>query len=185
MISIISAMSKNGVIGKGNKLPWAGLEEYKWDMKQFKHLTTGNYVIMGRNTFESMGSKGLKGRRNILITKNVVEYDNPTFKIDHDIEEVFGSLEEAISYCNKKVFNDYETIFIIGGESIYRYALENKLVDSVYLTVFDNEFEGDKYFPIELLDPAKNKNIDGVNINTLLNNNEKGITLLYSIHKHF
>ena len=77
------------------------------------------------------------------------------------------------------------TIFIIGGESIYRYALENKLVDSVYLTVFDNEFEGDKYFPIELLDPAKNKNIDGVNINTILNNNENGITLLYSIHKHF
>ena len=184
MISIISAMSKNGVIGKDNKLPWAGLEEYKWDMKQFKYLTLGNYVIMGRNTFESMGCKGLKGRKNILITKDVVEYDNPTFKIDHNIEEVFGSLEEAISYCNKKT-NDFETVFIIGGESIYKYALEKNLVDSVYLTVFDNEFEGDKYFPIDLLDPVKNKNIDGINVNTLLNNNENGRTLLYSIHRHF
>lgn len=181
MISIISAMSKNGVIGKDNKLPWAGLEEYKWDMKQFKNLTLGNYVIMGRNTFESMGSKGLRKRKNILITKDVVEYDNPTFKIDHNIEEVFGSLEEAISYCNKKT-NSFEGVFIIGGESIYRYALENKLVDSVYLTVFDNEFEGDKYFPIELLDPTKNKNIV---ISTLSDENENGRTLIYSIRKHF
>jgi dihydrofolate reductase len=185
MISIISAMSKNGVIGKDNKLPWAGLEEYKWDMKQFKHLTLGNYVIMGRNTFESMGSKGLKGRKNILITKDVVEYDNPTFKSDHNIEEVFGSLEEAINYCERKAWSDYDTTFIIGGESIYRYALEKNLVDSVYLTVFDSEFEGDKKFPIELLDPAKNKNITGVDINTLLNNNENGRTLLYFIRKHF
>ena len=185
MISIISAMSKNGVIGKGNDLPWKGLPEYKWDMKQFKELTLGNYVIMGRSTFESMGSKGLKGRKNILITHDVVEYNNPTFKIDHDIEEVFGSLEEAIGYCERKAWSDYDTIFIIGGESIYRYALEENLVDSVYLTVFDSEFEGDKKFPIELLDPVKNKNITGVDINTLLENNENGRTLLYSLKKKF
>lgn len=183
MISIISAMSKNGVIGKGNDLPWKGLPEYKWDMRQFKELTLGNYVIMGRSTFESMGCKGLRGRKNILITHDVVEYDNPTFKIGHDIEEVFGSLEEAIRYCERKAWSDYDTTFIIGGESVYRYALEENLVDSIYLTVFNSEFEGDKKFPVELLDPAKNKNITGVDINTLLDNNENGRTLLYSLKK--
>ena len=185
MISIISAMSKNGVIGKGNDLPWKGLPEYKWDMKQFKRLTRGNYVIMGRSTFESIGSKGLKGRKNILITRDAVEYDNPTFKIDHDIEEVFDSLEEAIKYCERRRWSDYDTIFIIGGESVYRYALEKNLVDSVYLTVFDSEFEGDKKFPIELLDPAKNKNITGVDINTLMTGDENGRTLLYALRKKF
>lgn len=184
MISIISAMSKNGIIGNGDKLPWAGLEEYKWDMKQFRHLTMDNYVIMGRNTYESMGEKGLKGRHNILVTHNTSKYEESEYLKDHNLEAVFNTLEDAIHYCEIKT-NDFETIFIIGGESIYKYALENNLVDSVYLTVFDNEFEGDKHFPIDLLDPAKNKNIEGVDVNTLLNTNDNGRTLLYFIRRHF
>ena len=65
-ISIISAISNNNIIGLNGEIPWNIPE----DMRYFKTLTNGNTVIMGRNTFESMGSKGLKGRRNILITKN-------------------------------------------------------------------------------------------------------------------
>ena len=66
---------------------------------------------------------------------------------------------------------------LIRQETEYTYSANDKKEGDILV--------GDKYFPIELLDPAKNKNIDGVNINRLLNNNENGIILLYSIHKHF
>ena len=65
MISIIAAVSKNGVIGVDNKLPW-NLPE---DLKRFKELTTNNVVIMGRKTYESIG-KPLPNRINIVITRN-------------------------------------------------------------------------------------------------------------------
>lgn len=127
MISIIVAVSENGIIGKDNQLPWHIPE----DLKRFKEITTGHPVIMGRNTFESIG-KPLPNRTNIILTRTVkgVEVKNNCIFTD----TIFiKALQES----------DLEW-FVIGGESIYRYFLP--YVDKIYLTRINQEITGNKYF---------------------------------------
>jgi dihydrofolate reductase len=125
MIKIIAAISKNRVLGDDNKLIWS----LPNDLKRFKKLTTNNTVVMGRKTYESIG-KPLPNRRNIVITRDENYHD--------DNIEVVNSIEEALLLCN----ND---CFIIGGGQIYQQTLD--LADKIYLTVVDEEFEGDTFFP--------------------------------------
>lgn len=125
MINIIVAISKNRVIGNDNKLIWS----LPSDLKRFKQITTGNTLVMGRKTYESIG-KPLPNRRNIIITRNS----------DYKVEgcEVVNSLEEALMLCNNECF-------IIGGGEVYKQSLP--LADKLYLTVINEEFDGDTYFP--------------------------------------
>jgi len=125
MIRIIAAMSKNRVIGDSNALIWHLPE----DLKRFRQLTTGNVIVMGRKTYESIG-KPLPNRRNIIITRD----------LDYSAEgcEVVSSLEEALLLSNSDCF-------IIGGGEIYRQAID--IADRIYLTLIDKEFEGDTSFP--------------------------------------
>jgi dihydrofolate reductase len=125
MIKIIVAMSKNRVIGNDNKLIW----KLSSDLKRFKELTTGNPVVMGRKTYESIG-KPLPNRRNIIITRQ------PDYKVDEC--EIVSSLEEALLITS----ND---CFIIGGGEIYNQSLS--LANKIYLTLVKEEFEGDTQFP--------------------------------------
>ena len=125
MIKIIVATSKNRVIGNKNSLIWY----LPADLKHFKSLTVGSAIIMGRKTYESIG-KPLPNRRSIIITRD----ENLQIK---DCE-VVNSLEEALLLCN----ND---CFIIGGGEIYKQSLS--IADELYLTLIDEEFEGDTYFP--------------------------------------
>ena len=125
MIKIIVAMSKNKVIGDSNNLIWHLPE----DLKRFKQLTTGNTIVMGRKTYESIG-RPLPNRRNIIITRDL------NYFVDGC--EVVNSLEEALLLSN----ND---CFIIGGGEIYRQAID--ISDKIYLTLIDKEFEGDTTFP--------------------------------------
>ena len=125
MVKIIVAMSKNRVIGDSNTLIWHLPE----DLKRFRQLTTGNTIVMGRKTYESIG-KPLPNRRSIIITRDT----------DYKVEgcEVVNSLEEALLLSN----ND---CFIIGGGEIYRQAID--ITDRIYLTLINKEFEGDTSFP--------------------------------------
>lgn len=125
MINIIVATSKNGVIGNDNSLIW----HLPADLKHFKNLTTNNTIVMGRKTYESIG-KALPNRRNIIITRQG----------DYNPEdcEVVSSLEEALLLCA-------ENCFIIGGGQIYKQSID--MADKIYLTLIDEEFEGDTYFP--------------------------------------
>lgn len=125
MINIIVAMSKNRVIGDSNTLIWHLPE----DLKRFRQLTTGNTIVMGRKTYESIG-KPLPNRRSIIITRDP----------DYSVEgcEVVNSLEEALLLSN----ND---CFIIGGGEIYRQSVD--IADRIYLTLINKEFEGDTSFP--------------------------------------
>lgn len=125
MISIIVATSKNRVIGNNNSLIW----KLPADLKRFKQITTGNTVVMGRKTYESIG-KPLPNRRNIIITRDT------NYLVDNC--EVVNSLEEALMLCN----ND---CFIIGGGEIYKQSLD--IADKIYLTLVQEDFEGDTYFP--------------------------------------
>jgi len=126
-ISIIVAMSENFVIGLKNKLPW----HISADLKNFKNITLGNPIIMGRKTYDSIG-KPLKDRDNIVISR-----DN-SLKIDG--VEVVDSLEKAIFMTAEA-----PVTFIIGGEQIYQIALP--IATHMYVTKVEGNFEGDAYFP--------------------------------------
>ncbi len=128
---IISAKSKNGVIGRGNKLPWHSKEEFQ----HFKNTTFGFPIIMGRKTFESLG-KPLKGRLHIVITRQ------HNFSLPFNEVLVFNTLSMAIEYCEKILF---EKIFIIGGGEIYKQAIN--IVDELIISIMNFEVDGDVYFP--------------------------------------
>lgn len=128
MISIIAAMSKNHVIGKNNKLPWY----LPADLRHFKKITTAKPIIMGRKTFESIGKKPLPERKNIIITRDE----------NYQAEgcTVTNSLNDAI-----KAAGNTTEIMIVGGSQIYKQALE--VADRMYITIIDEKFEGDAFFP--------------------------------------
>ena len=127
MISIIAAVSKNGVIGVDNKLPW----DLPEDLKRFKELTTGNVVIMGRKTYESIG-KPLPNRINIVVTRD------KNFFTPNVI--VANSLDSALLKAGGN-----KDIFIIGGGEIYKQSIG--FADKLYITEVDMEVEGDTTFP--------------------------------------
>ena len=127
-ISIIVAVAKNGVIGHHNKLIW----HLSDDLKNFKKITYGHYVIMGRKTFASIG-RPLPGRTNIVLSRNKL------FKPEGCI--VFPSVDEAIHFA---VQHEQEEIFIIGGEQVYRSVID--YADKIYLTRVHASPEGDAYF---------------------------------------
>ena len=125
MIEMISAISKNKAIGKDNSLLWNIPE----DMKHFVKTTKGKTVVMGSNTFFSIG-KPLKNRRNIVLSR-----DPSKFK-EYDVE-VISDYNEILSLN--------EDVIIIGGEKIYNLFLEH--TDILHLTVVDKEYDGDTFFP--------------------------------------
>lgn len=127
IISLIVAVSRNGVIGKKNKLPW----HLSSDLKRFKEITMGKPVIMGRKTFESIG-KPLPGRLNIILTCKKEFQDNEV--------KIAGSVEDALS-----LVDDHKEVMIIGGDSVYRQFLP--IVSRIYLTLIEAEIEGDSFFP--------------------------------------
>jgi dihydrofolate reductase len=140
-VNIIAAMSENRVIGRGGHLPWRLPDE----MKHFMRLTTGHTVVMGRRTFESIDSKALANRRNIILTRRP-DYAPAGVEIAAGVKDVIGMTRPG------------EEVFICGGEQVYREALP--IGDRLYLTVVHAEFEGDTYFPA--FDPADWTLIDAV-----------------------
>jgi len=126
-IYIIAAMTKNRVIGKDNKLPWHISE----DLKNFKRLTTGNTVIMGRKTFDSIG-KPLPNRHNVVVSRSVSVIEG--VDVCHSFEE---AMEKAKSYG--------KDIFVIGGGSVYALALP--IADKMFISHVKKEYDGDTFFP--------------------------------------
>ncbi|MBQ5826205.1 MAG: dihydrofolate reductase, partial [Bacteroidaceae bacterium] len=106
MLTLICALAQNRAIGFENKL----LYHLRADLQRFKALTTGNTIIMGRKTFESLPKGALPNRRNLVLTRNQ-DWSAPGV-------EVFSSLEDALNACEVG-----EKVFVIGGESVYAEAL--------------------------------------------------------------
>ena len=94
-IILIAAVAKNGVIGKGNDLPWQH-GEIKGDLDRFKELTKGHPIIMGRATYESIG-KPLPHRLNIVLSRSNPKYSEKNLYVAR-------SLEEALSIIDQEVF---------------------------------------------------------------------------------
>jgi dihydrofolate reductase len=129
MITVIAAIAKNNALGKNNDLIW----HLPADLKRFKKTTTGHHILMGRNTFESIG-KPLPNRTTIIITRNKNYTKEGCL--------VANSLEEALEMAKED-----NKIFVIGGAQIYKYALENNLVDALDITLVHHKFDADAFFP--------------------------------------
>lgn len=125
MIYGIFACDQKAGIGKDNNLPWPMLRR---DLVHFAHITKGATLLMGRKTWDSLPEKPLPGRKNIVITSDVDNYDHAM-----DMEAAIDFLEETD-----------DDVYIIGGASIYK-ALEH-LVDYWYITVIAGDYKCDTYF---------------------------------------
>lgn len=123
-------MTDNRVIGVHGDLPW----HLPRDMRFFRETTMGHHVIMGRVNFASMKYRPLKGRVNIVLTRN------PDFASSSAI--VLHSIEKALSYAHEAGETE---AFIIGGGEIYKQSMH--LVDKLYLTKVTIDLPGDTYFP--------------------------------------
>lgn len=132
MDSLIVAQSNNGYIGKDGSLPWKS----KAEMSFFKQMTLNSNVIMGRVTFESL-KKPLVDRLNIVVTSRDMVSDGTVIYIN--------SVEEALVVS--KLQSRYDKTFVIGGASIYDYVLKYNLVDTVYVSKFPFDVDGDTKMP--------------------------------------
>ena len=126
-VSLVVAASTNNVIGSDGGLPW----HLPDDLRHFKRLTTGNPIVMGRRTFESIG-RPLPNRRNIVMTRDP-DYVAPGC-------DVVSSVREALD-----LLKDTDEVMIIGGGQVYRDFLPH--ADRIYLTRVQADVEGDTYFP--------------------------------------
>ena len=129
MITLIAAIAQNNALGKDNDLIW----HLPADLKRFKKVTTGHHILMGRNTFESIG-KPLPNRTTIIITRSNDYFIDGCLTAD--------SVEKAIELAK-----DDDEVFIIGGAQIYKYVMDNNLVDKLDITIVHEEFEADVFFP--------------------------------------
>lgn len=148
VLSVIAAVSRNGVIGRDGDMPW----RLSSDLKRFKALTMGAPVIMGRKTFESIG-RPLPGRLNIVVTRNYDWAADGAMRV--------GSLEAALELATVHLESAEpdpadpdaalpNEVFVIGGGQIYAQAVA--LADRLYITHVETELDGDTHFPE--IDPA-------------------------------
>ena len=129
----IAAMNGQGIIGIDNRMPW----EIPSELKHFKEYTMGSTVVMGRKTFESIGSKPLPGRENVVLSTC----------IKSDTACVIGNLDELAAYPEG---------IVMGGEQLYRQALALDLIDEICLTLVERDVVPEPgqdvtYFPVEYL----------------------------------
>lgn len=128
-VSFIVAKAENNVIGINNTLPW----HLKADLQNFKRITIGHHIIMGRKTFESIG-RPLPGRMSLVISSEPRPAQENVLW--------FSSILRAIKHAER---NGETELFIIGGEKVFKSALS--LADRIYLTEVKGEVKGDTYFP--------------------------------------
>ena len=137
MFKIIACINEKRVIGKDGNL----LYHIKNDLANFKSMTVGNVVVMGRKTFESLpGGKPLPDRINIVLTTDVEYAIEP-----NDNVFITHSVQDTVDLC-EALFPDKEW-FVIGGESIYKQFMENGLVSEMRLTLVNDDSDGDTFFP--------------------------------------
>ncbi|MGF1534104.1 MAG: dihydrofolate reductase [Bernardetiaceae bacterium] len=130
-INLIVAQSTNRVIGKDNALPW----HLPADLKRFRRLTMGHYLLMGRKTFVSIG-RVLPGRTSVVLTQN------PDFPVPEGVHRVHTP-EAGIVLARE---SGAEQLFVLGGGEVFAQTLD--WADKLYLTQIHAHIEGDTFFPV-------------------------------------
>ncbi|MAF81279.1 hypothetical protein CL628_04675 [bacterium] len=145
VVTIVAGMTRDGLIGRGNSLPW---EHHAQDMASFRSITAGKTVIMGRATFDSIGHP-LPERKNIVLSRTHTGIAGC---------DVCASLPEALELAASYG----QDVCIIGGASVYEQALP--LADALYLSFIDGQYSGDTFFPefddhaFEITDQSRGNN---------------------------
>ena len=156
---LIVAMDNLKGIGLNNKLPWSMIKE---DMQMFRKLTIGdgkNAVIMGRNTYLGLPNI-LKERDNLVLSKKL---NNPGINNLF----IFSDIASLLEFCKNK----YREVWIIGGAEIYKQFLDLNIINKIYLTTIDNDYNCDCFFPetklseFSLLSSRESKTNDNIKIN--------------------
>lgn len=139
-LSIIAAVAQNFAIGKDGKMAWS----YPKDLALFQKLTTeAGCVIMGRKTWESIGSTYLPNRFNVVISSNLLD-------INHNVSTCKKSLQAALIFAQ---FAQFANPFVIGGSSLYKEAMELDICKTAYITrVPDIVQDADAFFPNDTLE---------------------------------
>ena len=138
VISLIAAMDNNRLIGVNNTLPWKLPADMKWFVENTKHKP----IVVGRKTWESFGSRPLKDRSNIVISRN------PDYKAKGAtvVTSPVMAIYEAINApANKSGKNNEQEVMVIGGASFYEHFMP--IANRLYITRIQGEFEGDAWFP--------------------------------------
>ncbi len=133
ILSQIAAIAKNKVIGVDGDLPW----DIPKDMKYFREKTSGHIILMGRKTFDSF-PKPLKNRLHVVVTRQ------ENYEVPEGVH-VFNDIDKALEFCKSQTPKWSDEVFIIGGGEIYKQTLTK--ADRLYLTLIDQEYEGDAKFP--------------------------------------
>lgn len=163
MSYLIAAVDANMGLGKNNDLPWKDTEEGKKDMKYFREQTRGSAVLMGYNTWKSIG-RLLPGRLNIIVTKShyaemqsIEETHNFNLKNNFDSNKsnteikVFDDLRNALLFALSYELRTNKRCYICGGRTIYKQYLEMFIPKIIYLTKFSENYNCDVKFPNEEL----------------------------------
>ena len=130
-MKIVVSVDRNWAIGKDNKL----LVRIPSDMQQFRNLTIGNVVIMGRKTFDSLPNhEPLEGRKNIILTRDE-NYTARGVEVAHSVDELMDLIADV----------DTDSVFVIGGATIYEQLLDK--CDEAIITYIDYEYQADTFFP--------------------------------------
>ena len=137
-VAIVVAVADNGVIGRGNALPW----DLPDDLQHFKRTTLGRPIIMGRKTFDSIG-RPLPGRLNIILTRDG-NWQAPGVS-------VATSMEQAIDIAEGQAITDgADSVMVIGGAEVYRQALP--FTSRAFLTRVHGNVPGDAFFDLEQIE---------------------------------
>lgn len=129
-ISLIAAVARNRVIGRDNEVPW----KLPADLRRFQRLTMGHAMLMGRRTFESIGSRPLPGRPLIVVSRRE-DYAPAGVRVARSVQEGIDLAREA----------GETELFVAGGTGIYRDAMP--VADRLHLTRIEEDVPGDAYFP--------------------------------------
>lgn len=123
-LSILVAHDQNRVIGKDNQLPW----HLPNDLIHVKKLSTGNTLVMGRRTYESIG-KPLPNRRNVVLTRDT-SFQPEGVDVIHSLDDIYDLPGH---------------VFIFGGQALFEEFIDK--VDDMYITVIEDKYQGDTFFP--------------------------------------
>lgn len=127
-VTVVAAIARNGVIGRGGDLPW----HLPDDLRRFKQLTMGHLLVMGRRTFASIG-RALPGRRTVVLTRGAALDDREDVLVARSLDEALAHARPGEDAC------------VVGGAEVYRAALP--VADRLCLTHVDADVEGDVRFP--------------------------------------
>lgn len=136
-LSLIAAYDEKMGVGIDNTLPW----HFSEDLKRFKALTNHKTIVMGRNTFESLG-RLLPNRKHIILSKNQVWKQEILNKYPEVL--IFSDINELMLYLDNN-YSENDEVFIIGGTSIWQSLFP--FLDKLYITHVKGEYKVDTYFP--------------------------------------